>query len=138
MDRPHSYTLYCPPLETSPRIARDFVQSALRRLRLEDVAPVAALCTSEVATNAYLHAPGLGSLLWLAVEVGEVRITVYDGNRDEPVLRPTCVERESGRGLRLVDGLADAWGTSPGAPLGVGGREGKGVWFTLATPSCLS
>ncbi|MFC0600099.1 ATP-binding protein [Streptomyces palmae] len=130
--RPHSYTLYCPPLDTSPCIARDFVASALRRLRLDRVADAATLCTSELATNAYLHAPGLGSLLWLDVRPELLRITVYDGSRQEPVVRPDCAEREGGRGLRLVGELADAWGCCPGAPLGVGGAEGKGVWFTIA------
>ncbi|KUJ69860.1 hypothetical protein ACZ90_08710 [Streptomyces albus subsp. albus] len=134
---PHAYTLYCPPLDTSPRIARDFVGSVLTRLRMDACVDAAALCTSELATNALVHAPGLGSLLWLSVEPKLVRITVYDGTLDEPAIRAECPEREGGRGLRLVAELADAWGTSPGAPLGVGGARGKGVWFELGV-ACLA
>ncbi|MEU1790317.1 ATP-binding protein [Streptomyces sparsogenes] len=131
--RPHSYTLYCPPLETSPCIARDFVTSVLRRLQLNDAVDTAALCTAELAANAYAHAPGNGSVLWLAVESAEVFVTVYDGNLTEPLLRPPSLDAEGGRGLRIVEALADKWGTTPGAPLGIGGAEGKGVWFSLAT-----
>lgn len=127
---PHSYTLFCPPLVTSPRIARDFVGTVLRSLGHDEIVEDARLCTSELTTNAVQHATGTGSLLWLAIECGQVRVTVYDGSRVEPVVRRDGGEAETGRGLPLIAALADAWGTTRGAPLGLGG--GKGVWFTLA------
>ncbi|MCM2419632.1 ATP-binding protein [Streptomyces sp. RKAG293] len=83
-------------------------------------------------TNAYQHAKGAGSLLWLAVEAAYVRITVYDGTPDPPVVVPAGCEEEGGRGLLLVAALADDWGTVGGAPLGPVAGEGKGGWFTLA------
>ncbi|XES00742.1 ATP-binding protein [Streptomyces sp. S1D4-11] len=53
------YTLFCPPLETSPHIARDFVASVLRAQRLDDeLVDAATLCTSELVTNACVHAKG--------------------------------------------------------------------------------
>ncbi|MDF9813497.1 ATP-binding protein [Streptomyces sp. SPB162] len=133
---PHSYTLFCPPLITSPRIGRDFVASVLRALGLHQLVDVAAVCASELITNAYQHAKGVGSLLWLAVEAAYVRITIYDGTPEPPVVgageRAERGEDEGGRGLVLVAALADDWGTVRGAPLGPVAGEGKGVWFTLA------
>ncbi len=85
---PHSYTLYCPPLRTSPRVARDFVRSVLRTLNLTAAMDAAALCTSELVTNTYLHAGNAGSLLWLAIVLPTVRITVYDNNPTEPSPAP--------------------------------------------------
>ncbi len=129
---PHSYTLYCPPLRTSPRVARDFVASVLRTLNLTAAVDAAALCTSELVTNTYLHAGGAGSLLWLAIELPSVRVTVYDDSPAEPTARPVPEYGEHGRGLQLVGSLADKWGVCQGAPLGLGGTRGKGVWFVLA------
>ncbi|MFF8813056.1 hypothetical protein [Streptomyces pactum] len=97
------------------------------------LADAATLCTSELAPSMYRHAPGLGSLLRLAVELAEVRVTVYDGTLEPPVIRPHSLGRGCGRGLRLVAEPADDRGTSRGAPLGLGGAECKGVWFTLGT-----
>ncbi|MDJ0344352.1 ATP-binding protein [Streptomyces sp. H10-C2] len=130
---PHSYTLFCPPLITSPCIARDFVASVLRSLGLHRIIDAAEVCASELVTNAYQHAKGVGSLLWLAVEGSYIRITVYDGTPDPPVVVPEGCEEEGGRGLLLVAALADDWGTVKGAPLGPVAGEGKGVWFALAT-----
>lgn len=46
-----------------------------------------------------------------------------------PSPRDTWSTEEDGRGLLLVEALADAWGTRPTA-------SGKTVWFTLLlTPS---
>ncbi|WP_455352646.1 ATP-binding protein [Streptomyces sp. SYSU K217416] len=129
---PHSYTLFCPPLETSPRIARDFVASVLRSQQLDALIDAATICTSELVTNACVHAKGIGSLLWLSVATARIRVTVYDGDAQPPVIRDMDADGEGGRGLWMVEVLTDGrWGAGPGAPLGVGGRDGKGVWFEL-------
>ncbi|MET8768485.1 ATP-binding protein [Streptomyces sp. NPDC004658] len=44
---------------------------------------------------------------------------------DRPCLRPADDDQEGGRGLHLVDYLADRWGVAPG-PL-----AGKTVWLEL-------
>lgn len=62
---------------------------------------------------------------------GELRVEVHDRSCDMPVLPPRGVlvkaraESETGRGLMLVDALADTWGfyRTP---------AGKAVYFTLA------
>jgi hypothetical protein len=131
-----TYTLICPPLETSPRIARDFVASVLRELRLDDeLVDDATLCTSELVTNACVHAKGDGAALWLAVEDGRVRVVVYDGDENPPVIRGMTPQQweQGGRGLHLVDALTSGrWGHGPAVPYdGLSRPEGKSVWFDL-------
>ncbi|MEV0226721.1 ATP-binding protein [Streptomyces sp. NPDC050704] len=128
------YTLCCPSLDTSPRVARDFVASVLRSQRLGDLADDAALCTSELVTNACVHAKGADAVLRLAVGgcLAAVRVTVYDEDLRPPAMGEGY-DGESGRGLWLVDTLTNGrWGTelTAAAPLGHS-PGGKGVWFEL-------
>ncbi|WP_406197671.1 ATP-binding protein [Streptomyces europaeiscabiei] len=133
-----SYTLICPPLETSPHIARDFVATVLRALRLDrTLVDDAVLCASELVTNACVHAKGGdGTVLWLAVEEGRLRVVVYDGDENPPVTRELTTEtweRGGGRGLYLVDALTEGrWGHGPDIPYGGPTHPvGKAVWFDL-------
>ncbi|MEH0635599.1 ATP-binding protein [Streptomyces bottropensis] len=134
-----TYTLSCPSLDTSPHIARDFVATVLRALGLDTLVDAAALCTSELVTNACVHAKGGGSVLRLTVESWRVRVIVYDGDENPPVMRELTPGgwEEGGRGLYLVDALTDGhWGTSATVPQGDGlaRPDGKAVWFDLAAP----
>lgn len=93
--------------------------------RLDDV----LVCVSELATNALLHGvpPGRGYLVRLRLEAGgcALSVEVHDSGGGVPAKR--LPDGESGRGLLLVDALADRWG--------VGERDpGKFVWcaFTKA------
>ncbi|MEU3458534.1 ATP-binding protein [Streptomyces sp. NPDC006733] len=131
---PHSYTMFSPPLDTSPKIAREFAASVLRSLDLAHILDTAQLCVSELVTNSVQHAPRGGSLLWLDVRSVCVRIHVYDSSPAAPRLRSgSRASAEHGRGLVLVDVLADRWGTEPGGPVGIGGLGGKGVWCEIRT-----
>jgi hypothetical protein len=68
---------------------------------------------------------------WLALTRQEdsVLCAVSDAGSSTPVLVPADPLAESGRGLRIVDELSDAWGwTSPDA-------SGKTVWATVPTAS---
>ncbi|MCT2592636.1 ATP-binding protein [Streptomyces sp. N2-109] len=107
----------------------------LRSLGLKSIVDAVTLCTSEVVTNAVVHATGRGSLLWLSVGALEVRVTVYDGSGMPPRPRAVVDTGESGRGLHLVAALSDAWGTVRGSPFGPGGVDGKEVWFEVAFPA---
>ncbi|WP_327355361.1 ATP-binding protein [Streptomyces sp. NBC_01304] len=127
-DVPHTYTLYCPALSTSPRIARTFIATVLRSQALDHLNEAATLCTSELVTNAVVHARGPGATLELAIEATYVRVEVRDSDDRPPVLREGY-DAESGRGLWLVDALSEGrWGVEPGETGG-----GKAVWFELRT-----
>lgn len=130
------YTLHCPTDLTAPRTTRTYVADVLWAQRLTDLLDDAVLCTSELMTNACVHAKGAeGAVLRMAVDVrGPVplRVTVYDGDAETTPRLLEGYAPESGRGLWLVDMLSRGrWGTVPGAPLPGGG---KGVWFELGVP----
>lgn len=104
--------------------ARAFVVAALNRWELEPLAEDAELLTSELVTNAVLHARSEVSLS-VAVAEGTAEIGVTDTSRDLP--RPDWSPdwtAESGRGLSLVDSIAREWGVAH-LP------HGKQVWFRL-------
>lgn len=108
----------------SARVARRFVSETLVSWLGPRDHHVAELLTGELVTNAVLHAhTEVGVSVSLARTV--VRIAVEDGSdrRPEPVHAEELAG--SGRGLQLVDDLADGWGVEATA----GG--GKSVWFVL-------
>jgi anti-sigma regulatory factor (Ser/Thr protein kinase) len=80
-----------------------------------------SLCVSELATNAVVHGvpPGRGFLLRVRYDGDVLRVEVHDSGGGWPCL----AERsdEGGRGLLIVDALADKWGVGQRAP-------GKVVW----------
>lgn len=55
---------------------------------------------------------------------GEITVEITDDKTHVPQRRLPDADEESGRGLMLVEALADAWGTRPT-------DTGKTVWFTL-------
>ena len=80
---------------------------------------------SELATNSVQYAP---SDFTVHVETCEesVRIEVSDDGLGVPLVRPLDATAETGRGLRLVQSLADSWGVSYRR----NGRS-KTTWFSL-------
>jgi anti-sigma regulatory factor (Ser/Thr protein kinase) len=84
------------------------------------------LLTSELVTNAYRHA---GSDTRVSVRRGDdhVRVEVRDSGRGGVELRPQDTNRTDGRGLHIVDALADRWGHRSD-------RSGTVVWFELVGP----
>jgi anti-sigma regulatory factor (Ser/Thr protein kinase) len=110
---------------TAPLLGRRFVVAALGALGLNQWSETAALLASELVTNSLVHAV---PPYRIAVETGEgvVRVGVSDGTSAGPQVRPHDPDQTSGRGIRLVETLADRWGVH----LGDGG---KSVWFELDT-----
>ncbi|MGW2236296.1 ATP-binding protein [Streptomyces sp. NPDC001759] len=85
----------------------------------------AVLLVSELATNVVRHGPLLEREFEVAVTAladGSCLIEVSDEGRLEPRLRLVGESSESGRGLRLVESVAAAWGVWSR------GRHGKTVW----------
>jgi hypothetical protein len=91
-----------------------------------DIVEAAELLTSELASNCVRHAH---TAFELAVDSREeIRIEVRDTGKGRPEMRSPTPRDPSGRGLRIVEAVASAWGISPSA-------GGKVVWFTLAEQS---
>ena len=111
------------PDATAAGRARRVVAAALPPEQ-DDLRDAVMLLVSELVTNAVVHA---ASAVELEVDVEEdgVTVRVRDADTGPLVLRSGASELdESGRGLLLVDRLADAWGTEHHA-----GR--KTVWFRI-------
>ena len=116
-------------LEAQPQssaAARRFVDETLRRWNCGELFDVVALLTSELVTNAILHAHSEIELS-VSLKPDVVRIDVVDNSNAMPTPRHAADEDTSGRGLGLVEALATAWGVDerPG---------GKSVWFELPRP----
>ncbi|PSK58436.1 hypothetical protein B0E38_01461 [Streptomyces sp. 111WW2] len=81
----------------------------LRRCRTSTpVAEFVVLAVSELVTNAVVHGEG-EIVLRITVAVDVVRVSVTDHNPAPAVLKETGRDGESGRGIRLVDAISDAW-----------------------------
>lgn len=91
---------------------------------LDDVADVAELLVSELATNALLHSASRFRLTLFAAH-GILRCEVQDAGRRVPKVLDAGAS-ESGRGMFLVDTLARRWGCHQDG-------VGKTVWFELVT-----
>ena len=108
----------------SVRAARHFVGERCRAAglsaeRCED----ALLLTSELVTNAVLH--GRSEVCVEVEELGRlVRVSVFDENSRHPARVAEDPDALDGRGLALVDALAERCGVED-RPLG------KAVWFEL-------
>jgi hypothetical protein len=90
-----------------------------------DVSDTAALIVAELAANAAIHGrvPGRDFELRLALMPGTLRIEVSDTRTERRPPAPGAVPppqplAESGRGLILVDVLADRWTVLDRVPIG--------------------
>jgi anti-sigma regulatory factor (Ser/Thr protein kinase) len=113
-----------PSVAPSPAGARRFVAAALRRWDCsDDFVELVLLLTSELVTNAYRHARTETHVL-VRFDGASVRIEVRDVGSGQPELRPVDTDRVDGRGLQIVDALADRWGYDSD-------DGGTAVWFEL-------
>ncbi len=117
----------------APRAARRFLRETLGAWEVaDDVVETAELCLSELVTNAVIHA-GASSRLTLALADGRLTVSVQDhaGPAAEEVARVVEDDdplRVFGRGLVLVDTLADRWGSERN-------DLGTSSWFLLEVDS---
>lgn len=108
--------------------ARRWARSRLIGSGMNDDEPLAEtliLLISELVTNAVVHTgcPAVLRMLFGlgAAEAGTVRVEVADTSARPPCPRHAQGEDTNGRGLELVDGLADRWGWQPEG-------SGKRIW----------
>jgi anti-sigma regulatory factor (Ser/Thr protein kinase) len=109
----------------SAAVARDFLRQTVRERTSSERLDAGALIVSELVTNAVMH--GTAPIrLELHLGLGELRVDVFDAAPAEDVAihRDGVVDDTSGRGLRIVENLADAWGVRS-----CGGE--KCVWATI-------
>lgn len=87
------------------------------------MADVARLLVSELATNAVIHAH---SPFRVSVhrDGPRTRVEVYDTGAGEPCVRPLDPAASNGRGLQLLGALAESWGIDRNC-------VGKSVWFVV-------
>ncbi len=123
-ERPEPLVRRLPAQATSASEARGLVRRLLGDVGRDDLGEPAALLVSEVVTNALLHA-GTPVDLRLSYDHGSLLAEVGDGTPHLPSMRRYGSSSGTGRGLRLLDQMADEWG--------VNAREGgKTVWFRLS------
>ena len=117
-------TLSLPVHPSSPGRARRFVRDVLAAWGAERFEEPATLLTSELVTNAVLHARSRPELK-LRLAGDRLWVGVADNTPVSPVRKHYGPQAATGRGLMLVERMAAAWGTSIS-------DHGKVVWFELS------
>jgi sigma-B regulation protein RsbU (phosphoserine phosphatase) len=130
--RAHVRRVRLPNDRRTPAAARALVRSVLEETGLDSLLNEALLLTTELSTNAVVHA-GTELDIEVTADPSGLTVTVTDfapGPLERLAVGPknTKVDigdvAERGRGLLLVDHFASRWGT-------VHEGTGKGVWFRL-------
>jgi serine phosphatase RsbU (regulator of sigma subunit)/anti-sigma regulatory factor (Ser/Thr protein kinase) len=118
------------PEPTAAAAARRFVRETLNSWQLsgrDDLVADAVLLTSELVTNAVVHA-GTGVQLTCRLDGAAVEVSVLDGHPARMIPDPPSgaaeADRPNGRGLLLPGALSSSWGVTY-AP------TAKVVWFRL-------
>jgi anti-sigma regulatory factor (Ser/Thr protein kinase) len=126
VSRRRTMTLH--PEPSAPSQSRDFTTEVCAEWELGRVASLAELVASELVTNAVMHArTEIGMALRLSGDTLSVAVRDFD---PRPMSRPEsngfgAPTDEHGRGLLLLDAMADAWGSTPTA-------DGKVVWANIS------
>lgn len=119
------FTLPAKPV--APSIARGTLDPLQRRLP-EEAYYIVQLLVTELVTNSLRHAEfGAEDAIDIRIETEDerIRVSVCDpGGHSEPKLIEQDLESTGGRGLFLVDAMADAWG--------VHRNSRTCVWFEVA------
>ncbi|MGC0206591.1 SpoIIE family protein phosphatase [Streptomyces levis] len=121
------------PVGRSVASARSFVRDTLQGWGFADIVDDAVVLTSELVTNAVVHAGTSADVLCLRSDEG-VRIEVADRYPEREIpLQGAAInmgnpDREGGRGLQLCAALAGRWGVEY-TP------THKTVWFRLDLPA---
>ncbi len=120
------------PDRTAPEIARVLVKEACAEWGVRRLSRIGQLIVSELVTNGVVHAR---TELQVTVRLsgGTLSLAVRDG--DPRLLHPAGEGPEGdgqgyGRGLLIVDSMADSWGCTPTA-------DGKVTWATVELPAPL-
>ena len=108
-------------------VARQQLRELLHDWDSQDQIDSAVLLLSELLTNVLVHTDADAVLLAeVRGEIGDrrMRVEVTDTSDDLPHKRRPGELASSGRGLVLIELLAQSWGVDPRG-------EGKSIWFEL-------
>ena len=126
-------------LPTVPAVVRAFVRAMLTAWRMDSLTENTELIASELASNAVAASTDSdGQLVYISGHMPVIRVClltdgmralleVWDQAPGIPAIRDAAGCEESGRGLVLIDAIADKWGWSPAT-----GRPGKVVWAEIS------
>ena len=126
-------------LPTVPALARLFAHATLHTWHEDSLAQDAELIVSELTGNAVaassdtdgrpVYVDGRMPVIWvyLLTDGVQLLIKVFDQAPGIPVLREAAEDEEIGRGLILVNAIADKWGWKPAK-----GQPGKVVWAQMS------
>ena len=124
-ERLRTASMTLPPDPSSARSARELLRLLNRSWHVAALDDADLLLT-EIVTNAVIHArtPMTLQVVW---ERDLLRIEVSDGSPAMPRARRATRRCEHGRGLLLLDRLADSWGVTQHD----NAHTGKTVWFKI-------
>ncbi|WP_217167818.1 ATP-binding protein [Streptomyces sp. AC512_CC834] len=103
-------------MSSDVKAAREWSREGLRALGWTVSAPetvdAVLLTVSELVTNAHVHAHSNAQpvMTW---DTRCLHVAVHDASGDLPTPQPPSAERVGGRGILLVDALADNWEARP-------------------------
>ncbi|GAA2483089.1 ATP-binding protein [Actinocorallia cavernae] len=123
------FMLLLSPTPRGARLARLLAAEQLRSWGI--LSDAATHVIAELAANAATHGrvPGRNFQLTLNVVGDTLRVEVTDTRREcLPETQHPCAEAESGRGLLIVEALADRWGVSSDVV------PRKTVWAEITVP----
>jgi anti-sigma regulatory factor (Ser/Thr protein kinase) len=113
-----------PPTTRSAMVSRHLMRDLLSESLSKQELDVVVLLTNELVTNAIVHSRENFELTVREFS-GFVEVEVADSDRRVPVVRAPTPAKGSGRGLAMVESLAQDWGV-------IRHEMGKAVWFRLA------
>jgi anti-sigma regulatory factor (Ser/Thr protein kinase) len=118
-----------PPTVVSVPAARHIVLELLRAWDVPHDREDAALLVTELVANVVDHVGGEAHLT-LELEASDewLRIAVADGSSVRPIVRELSMDDPRGRGMRMIQAIADRWGADDH-------HGGKRVWFELRPPA---
>jgi anti-sigma regulatory factor (Ser/Thr protein kinase) len=113
-----------PATDEAPRNARALLAAQLGELLTLEQGQVAVLLISELVTNAVRHTQSDVILVDVSTNA-HIRVSVTDQSSRMPQRQSPGPDDPGGRGLMIVDTLAENWGIDvlPG--------DGKRIWFEL-------
>lgn len=120
---PRAYVRTFPPEASSASGARHLARDACRQWNRPDVAETVELLATELVANAIRYAQAPIDVRLIATPCG-IRVEVSDDSPRRPVQQNPDQLAESGRGLWLIDAMADRWGVDAHT-------AGKRVWAEI-------